>query len=68
MTLRDLLDQVELQGPVSLLEITDNGSKILYEGYGCCLSKKAKVYLDREITYIYPSYQDLGADVVIEIK
>ncbi len=50
MTLRDLLDQVELQGPVSLLEITDNGSKILYEGYGCCLSKKAKVYLDREIT------------------
>lgn len=36
MTLRDLLDQVELQGSVSLLEITDNGSKILYEGYGCC--------------------------------
>ncbi len=68
MTLRDLLDQVELQGPVSLLEITDNGSKILYEGYGCYLSKKAKVYLDREITYIYPSYQDLGAGVVIEIK
>lgn len=68
MTLRDLLDQVELQGPVSLLEITDNGSKILHEGYGYCLSKKAKVYLDREITYIYPSYQDPGAGVVIEIK
>lgn len=68
MTLRDLLDQVELQGPVSLLEITDNGNRILYEGYGCYLSKKAKVYLDREITYIYPSYQDLGAGVVIEIK
>lgn len=32
------------------------------------LSKKAKVYLDREITYIYPSYQDFGAGVVIEIK
>ena len=36
MTLRDLLDQVELQEPVSLLESTDNGSKILCEGYGCC--------------------------------
>lgn len=66
MTLRDLLDQVELQGPVSLLENTDNGSKILWEGYGCCLSTKA--YLDREIAYIYPSYQDLGAGVGIEIK
>lgn len=68
MTLRDLLDQVELQGPVSLLENTDNGNKILCEGYGDCLSKKAKVYLDREIAYIYPSYQDLGDGVGIEIK
>lgn len=68
MTIRDLLDQVEIQGPVSVLENVEDVNKILYEGYGCCLSKKAKVYLDREITYIYPSYQDLGAGVVIEIK
>ena len=68
MTIRDLLDQVEIQGPVSVLENVEDVNKILYEGYGCYLSKKAKVYLDREITYIYPSYQDLGAGVVIEIK
>ena len=67
MTIRDLLDQVEIQGPVSVLENVEDVNKILYEGYGCCLINKAKAYLDREITYIYPGNSEFGS-VCIEIK
>ena len=31
MTIRDLLDQVEIQGPVSVLENVEDVNKILYE-------------------------------------
>lgn len=66
MTIRDLLDQVELQGKVEVQELTDNGNVFYYRGSAEYLKQKENC-LDREITYIYPIYSE-GSTICIEIK
>lgn len=67
MTIRDLLDQVELQGKIRVKEVTDEGTCLHYCGCVENLSQRAKC-LDREITYIYPGYIANKHEICIEIK
>ena len=62
-TLRDLLDQVEVQGYVVVKNIKENGDveTVFGGGIESCYPK----YLDREVAYIY---SDNGGDLTIEVK
>ena len=67
MTLRELLDQVKLQGKIRIQEITDDETILHYCGCVERLNTQAKL-LDREIAYIYPSYVADRREICIEIK
>lgn len=67
MTIRDLLDQVELQGKIKVQEVTDCGVDEHYCGCSRDLSKKVN-FLDREITYIFPTIVIDRPGICIEIK
>ena len=67
MTIRDLIDQIELLGNVRVQETTDNGIYLHYCGCAENLNQHAKC-LDREITYLYPNCIGYRYELCIEIK
>ena len=55
MTIRDLLDQVNIEGAVQIKETRDDDIVVVYETDDIRFedNRKLKRYLDREITYMY---------------
>ena len=55
MTIRDLLDQVNIEGAVQIKETQDDDIVVVYETDDIRFedNRKIKRYLNREITYMY---------------
>lgn len=55
MTIRDLLDQVNIEGAVQIKETRDDDIVVVYETDDIRFedNRKIKRYLNREITYMY---------------
>lgn len=66
MTIRELCDQVTIQGFVRVQRITDNGIEILYKGeyLDCNVGR----FDDKEITYIFPLTVDGMNGICIEVE
>lgn len=66
MTIRELCDQVTIQGFVRVQEIVDDGIKILYKGK--YLDCNVGLFDDKEITYIFPLTADGMNGICIEVE
>jgi hypothetical protein len=69
MTLRELMDDVRVQGTIKVQTYEDDYPTIYYEGeVDCAVPKRLRKYLDREIIYLFPYNSLYGCGICIELS